>query len=69
MLNAERRQRESLHSISWKQSLLNWRVIAMGFIYMGITVPLYGLSFFLPQRALVAWVMWRSASSTPSRTW
>lgn len=48
-LNAERRQRESLHSISWKQSLLNWRVIAMGFIYMGITVPLYGLSFFLPQ--------------------
>lgn len=48
-LSAERRSRESLHSISWKQSLLNWRVIAMGFIYMGVTVPLYGLGFFLPQ--------------------
>ncbi|MDQ7971555.1 MAG: MFS transporter [Rhodocyclaceae bacterium] len=48
-LDAERRNRESLHAISWKQSLLNWRVIAMGFIYMGITVPLYGLGFFLPQ--------------------
>ncbi|MFT4267411.1 MAG: MFS transporter [Xenophilus sp.] len=48
-LGAERRQRESQHRISWTQSLLNWRVIAMGFIYMGITVPLYGLGFFLPQ--------------------
>ncbi|WP_295538305.1 MFS transporter [uncultured Pseudacidovorax sp.] len=48
-LAAERRHREALHAISWTQSLRNWRVIAMGFIYMGITVPLYGLGFFLPQ--------------------
>lgn len=48
-LGAEQRNRESLHKISWKQSLTNPRVIALGFVYMGITVPLYGLSFFLPQ--------------------
>ena len=48
-LDAERRSRESFHQISWKQSLTNWRVIALGFIYMGVTVPLYGLGFFLPQ--------------------
>ena len=48
-LTAERQNRESIHQISWKQSLLNPRVIALGFVYMGITVPLYGLSFFLPQ--------------------
>lgn len=48
-LDAERRNRESIHRISWKQSLLNWRVIGLGFVYMGITVPLYGLGFFLPQ--------------------
>ncbi|WP_345944626.1 MFS transporter [Variovorax sp. dw_954] len=48
-LEAERRNRESIHKISWTQSLFNWRVIALGFVYMGITVPLYGLGFFLPQ--------------------
>jgi MFS transporter, ACS family, tartrate transporter len=48
-LAAEQRNRESIHRISWKQSLTNWRVIALGFVYMGITVPLYGLGFFLPQ--------------------
>ncbi|MBB3181192.1 MFS transporter [Variovorax sp. Sphag1AA] len=48
-LVAERRNRESLHKISWKQTLFNWRVIGLGFVYMGITVPLYGLGFFLPQ--------------------
>lgn len=48
-LDAERSNRDMLNKISWKQSLLNGRVIALGFVYMGITVPLYGLSFFLPQ--------------------
>jgi len=48
-LDAERRNREAHNNISWKQSLFNWRVIALGFVYMGVTVPLYGLSFFLPQ--------------------
>ena len=48
-LDTERRNREAINPISWKQSLLNPRVIGLGFVYMGITVPLYGLSFFLPQ--------------------
>ena len=48
-LDAERRNRESFVKINWKQSLTNWRVIALGFVYMGVTVPLYGLGFFLPQ--------------------
>lgn len=48
-LATERRNREAIHQISWKQSLTNWRVIALGVIYMGVTVPLYGLGFFLPQ--------------------
>lgn len=48
-LDAERRNRETYSNLSWKQSLTNWRVIALGFVYMGVTVPLYGLGFFLPQ--------------------
>ena len=48
-LDAEQRHRESIHKISWKQALLNWKVISLGIVYMGITVPLYGLGFFLPQ--------------------
>ena len=48
-LDAERRNREAHSNISWKQSLFNWRVILLGVVYMGITVPLYGLGFFLPQ--------------------
>lgn len=48
-LDAEQRHRESIHRISWKQALLNWKVISLGIVYMGITVPLYGLGFFLPQ--------------------
>ena len=48
-LDAERSHRQALHRISWTQALRNRRVIALGFVYMGITVPLYGLGFFLPQ--------------------
>ncbi|MGJ7509102.1 MFS transporter [Variovorax sp. GT1P44] len=48
-LDSEQRHRESIHKISWKQALLNWKVISLGIVYMGITVPLYGLGFFLPQ--------------------
>ena len=48
-LAAERRNRESFNSISWRQALFSPRVIGLGLVYMGITVPLYGLSFFLPQ--------------------
>jgi len=48
-LDTEQRHRESIHKISWKQALLNWKVVSLGIVYMGITVPLYGLGFFLPQ--------------------
>ena len=48
-LAAERRNRESFNSMSWRQALFSPRVIGLGLVYMGITVPLYGLSFFLPQ--------------------
>ncbi len=48
-IDMERANRESMVKISWKESLFNPRVIGMGFIYLGIVTPLYGLSFFLPQ--------------------
>ena len=48
-LEVERRNREAHNNISWKQTLFNPRVISLGIVYMGITVPLYGLGFFLPQ--------------------
>lgn len=48
-LDAERRNRESIVRISWLRSLGNPRVIALGFVYMGLNIPQYGLSFFLPQ--------------------
>jgi MFS family permease len=47
-LGAERRHRESLHKISWTQTLTNWRVIALGLVYMLVTAA-SGLGFFLPQ--------------------
>ena len=34
---------------SWFRSMLDPRVIALGFVYMGCNIPQYGLSFFLPQ--------------------
>ncbi|MEJ8855230.1 MFS transporter [Variovorax robiniae] len=48
-LDDERANRESAHHMSWKQSLMNPRVIAFGFLYMAAVIPQYGLSFFLPQ--------------------
>lgn len=48
-LEAEQRAREAVVRLSWTQTLFNIRVIALGFAYMGIVVPLYGLGFFLPQ--------------------
>ena len=35
--------------LTWLRSLRDPRVIAFGFVYMGINIPQYGLSFFLPQ--------------------
>ncbi len=41
--------RESHFSMTWVQSMLAPRVIALGFVYMALNIPQYGLSFFLPQ--------------------
>jgi ACS family tartrate transporter-like MFS transporter len=35
--------------LSWLKSMLDPRVLALGFVYMGCNIPQYGLSFFLPQ--------------------
>jgi len=48
-LDAERANRESHSSLTWLQSVFNWRVILLGCVYMALNVPQYGLSFFLPQ--------------------
>lgn len=48
-LDAERAHRESRHRISWRRAVVDPRVIALGFVYMGLNIPQYGLSFFLPQ--------------------
>jgi MFS transporter, ACS family, tartrate transporter len=48
-LDAECANREQHSAISWFRSMLNPRIIAFGLVYMGCTIPLYGLSFFLPQ--------------------
>ncbi len=48
-LDAERATRERHGAASWYRSMLDPRVIALGFVYMGCNIPQYGLSFFLPQ--------------------
>ncbi len=48
-LDAERATRERDGAASWMKSMLDPRVIALGFVYMGCNIPQYGLSFFLPQ--------------------
>ncbi len=48
-LDAERAHRESRHSISWRRAVVDRRVWGFGFVYMGLNIPQYGLSFFLPQ--------------------
>jgi len=48
-LDAERANRERHGAMSWLRSMLDIRVIALGFVYMGCNIPQYGLSFFLPQ--------------------
>jgi len=48
-LDAERATRERHGAMSWFRSMLDPRVIALGFVYMGCNIPQYGLSFFLPQ--------------------
>lgn len=48
-LDAERQNRESHFKKDWFRSVFNFRVVALGLVYMAINIPQYGLSFFLPQ--------------------
>jgi MFS transporter, ACS family, tartrate transporter len=48
-LETERRHRESVHSFTVMQSLVNPRVIGLSLVYFGAVATNYGLSFFLPQ--------------------
>jgi MFS transporter, ACS family, tartrate transporter len=48
-LSAERANRERHGAVGWFRAMLDPRVIALGFVYMGCNIPQYGLSFFLPQ--------------------
>ena len=48
-LDAERRQREAVHSQSVMQTLFNPKVLALSLVYFGAVALNYGLGFFLPQ--------------------
>jgi MFS transporter, ACS family, tartrate transporter len=48
-LEAERRQRETMHQISVVQALFNPRVLALALVYFGLVACNYGVGFWLPQ--------------------
>src|SRR5438270_1835732 len=48
-LEIERRHRESVHSYTVTQALVNPRVMGLSLVYFGAVATNYGLSFFLPQ--------------------
>src|SRR6202166_5060555 len=48
-LDREHAERLRIVDLSWFRSMMDWRVIALGIVYMGCNIPQYGLSFFLPQ--------------------
>ena len=48
-LDAERTHRERFFSKTWFKSMTTPRVLLLGIVYMCQVVPLFGLSFFLPQ--------------------
>ena len=48
-LELERRQRQAVHDLSVRQSLVNPRVLGLSLVYFGAVATNYGLSFFLPQ--------------------
>ncbi len=48
-LDMERANRDRHGVLSIVRSMFDWRIIALGFVYMGCNIPQYGLSFFLPQ--------------------
>jgi len=48
-LDIERANRDRHGVLSLLRAMTDWRIIALGFVYMGCNIPQYGLSFFLPQ--------------------
>jgi ACS family tartrate transporter-like MFS transporter len=48
-LDAERTNREMFFSMTWFKSMIAPRVLSLGIAYFCQVVPLFGLSFFLPQ--------------------
>jgi MFS family permease len=48
-LAVEQANREAKVKLSWAKAIIDPRVIALGFVYMGCNIPQYGLSFFLTQ--------------------
>ncbi len=48
-LDLERANRERHGVFTIFRAMVDWRIIALGFVYMGCNIPQYGLSFFLPQ--------------------
>jgi ACS family tartrate transporter-like MFS transporter len=48
-IDAEMRSRESIQKYTLFQALTHQRVLALGFVYLGIATGMYGLSFWLPQ--------------------
>jgi ACS family tartrate transporter-like MFS transporter len=63
-LEAERRQREAVHSLSIWQAIFNPRVLALSLVYFGTVSCVYGVGFWLPQiikafglsNAMTGWV-------------
>ena len=48
-LDAEQTNREMFFSMTWFKSIIAPRVLSLGIVHFCFAVPLFGLSFFLPQ--------------------
>ena len=48
-LDQEQKQRETRHTYSLMQALVNPKVLALSVVYFGVVATNYGLTFFLPQ--------------------
>jgi ACS family tartrate transporter-like MFS transporter len=48
-LDQEQKQRETRHTYSLVQALVNPKVLALSVVYFGVVATNYGLTFFLPQ--------------------
>jgi MFS transporter, ACS family, tartrate transporter len=48
-LDQEQKQRETRHTYSLVQALVNPKVLALSVVYFGVVATNYGLTFLLPQ--------------------